>query len=705
MTIEYLKSNGLIQFEIIAGSTLYGLNTPTSDIDKKGIYVLPNNELLCMPQPYHTKISDERNDDNYYELKRFLELLKNGSPDLIEMIYAPDKFVTHRTAEFWDTFLPYREKFLTKQLANSFGGLAISQIKKARSENKKITKQFDEKRKSILEFCYFISGYSTIPLFDWLYARVPGTSGLALKQEQCGLSKIPHTRDNYALFVDYTGGTLGYNGIIDTTKEVHSVKLSSIPKNQTPSGIIIFNSDEYSIYCREFKEYWDWVEHRNPIRYTATCKHGKGYNCYQNSTTEFLTKTGWKCYDQITELDYLGTLNPVTFEMEWQQFINKFDDIYNGTIYTFENRYTRFSVTENHNLFVANTSRNPTTKYSTNRSGEFYFESVMNYFSGKRSYKHILISAHKNSKIPDYNISDELLILMGLYISEGALIKTKKKSPKGLSMSQTKFADFRILMDKIIPHFNFHIYKHNKFNEDATLFNIYDAKLAKYIKFQCGEYSELKKLPEFMFELSTRQVELLLRALMSGDGHKHPKGHWVYYSNSMQLIDQLYTVLTLHGYNAQIYPYNDTKQLFISKSKTISQCISKINTRNFSWNRRQVINERVVCFEVDNSILITKNNNKIAFQGNSKNMMHAIRGLDMGIEIASGKGVICNRENRDFYLNIKNGIVDYDDILEMANERFDTMTKLFQYSNLPEDIDESVLNEILMKIRFQNNKC
>jgi hypothetical protein len=39
-----------------------------------------------------------------------------------------------------------------------------------------------------------------------------------------------------------------------------------------------FNKDAYSIYCREYKEYWQWVEERNDVRYQSTMSHGQNYD-------------------------------------------------------------------------------------------------------------------------------------------------------------------------------------------------------------------------------------------------------------------------------------------------------------------------------------------------------------------------------------------------------------------------------------------
>jgi uncharacterized protein len=54
--------------------------------------------------------------------------------------------------------------------------------------------------------------------------------------------------------------------------------VSSIPKEEKPVALLYFNKDGYSVYCKKYKEYWDWVEKRNEERYNTTMKHGKNYD-------------------------------------------------------------------------------------------------------------------------------------------------------------------------------------------------------------------------------------------------------------------------------------------------------------------------------------------------------------------------------------------------------------------------------------------
>ena len=60
--------------------------------------------------------------------------------------------------------------------------------------------------------------------------------------------------------------------------EANDVLLSSIPIGIEPLATMGFNKDGYSFYCREYKEYWDWVSKRNNNRYQNTISEEKNYD-------------------------------------------------------------------------------------------------------------------------------------------------------------------------------------------------------------------------------------------------------------------------------------------------------------------------------------------------------------------------------------------------------------------------------------------
>jgi len=264
MTIQDIKSQNLILFEVISGSKSFGLNTPTSDTDIKGIYYLPKEKFFGLD--YIPQISDETNDEVYYEIGRFVELLLKNNPNILEILASPDDCILYKH--------PLMEKlkiedFLSKLCKDSFAGYAVTQIKKARGLNKKIVNPLPKEKKKLLDFCYVLKGYETIPLLEFLQEN-------NWNQEQIGLVNLPNSRGMFAMFYDEKK-SLGYKGIIQKTNS-NEVSLSSIPKNEKLIGYLSCNQDGYSKYCKEYTEYWNWIEKGNDDRYNTNQQHGKNYD-------------------------------------------------------------------------------------------------------------------------------------------------------------------------------------------------------------------------------------------------------------------------------------------------------------------------------------------------------------------------------------------------------------------------------------------
>jgi len=264
MTINDIKNKGLLLFECISGSKAYGLDTPQSDTDLKGVFYLPKEQFFGLD--YIPQVNNETNDEVYYELGRFVELLVKNNPTILEMLATPDESVLYRH--------PLMNRlnigmFLSKRCKDGFAGYAVAQIHKARGLKKKIMNPIAKKRKSVFDFCYVIQGYSSVSARKWLASH-------GLVQKQCGLAAVPHAKGLYALFYD-SNGTIGYKGIINAGS-ANDVTLSAIPKGEKELTNLFFNKEGYSAYCREYHEYWEWVKKRNEERYSNTMQHGKNYD-------------------------------------------------------------------------------------------------------------------------------------------------------------------------------------------------------------------------------------------------------------------------------------------------------------------------------------------------------------------------------------------------------------------------------------------
>lgn len=260
--IAYLKRNNLILFEVISGSQAYGLATPESDTDIKGVFYLPKEMFYA--NLFVDQVSNESNDIVYYEIGKYIELLVKNNPNILELLCTPEQHVLYKHP-LMDRIKP--ADFLSKLAKETFAGYAMTQVKKAKGLNKKFNNPVAEERLIVLDFCFILSGKGTVPLSDWL-------SQENRKQEFCGLVKLDHTKGLFALYYEEHGA---YKGIVkdETSNELRS---SPVGKDAALIAYLFFNQEAYTAHCKRYAEYWAWVEKRNEHRYKGNQEHGKGYD-------------------------------------------------------------------------------------------------------------------------------------------------------------------------------------------------------------------------------------------------------------------------------------------------------------------------------------------------------------------------------------------------------------------------------------------
>lgn len=360
-TVQEIEAKGLA-YRYIRGSHLYGTNIEgVSDVDMGGVYIADNNTLLGLPENYEPQISDEKHDTTYYELGRWVELLMKANPNALESLFAPDDKIVGEIHPAVQLIRDNRDLFVTKECFNSLNGYAISQIKKCRGLNKKCVQPVLE-RKEVLDFCYTFKGQGSQSMKDFLAER-------GLDQKYCGLVNIPNMKDTYGVYYDFASHAkfehmdfptrrelalyvielfgenyykdnylrrihdkdfFGYSGIVHPDGKSNEVRLSSIPKGETPICFMTYNQNGYESHCRKYKEYQEWVEKRNPIRYESNlksnydCKNvahcvrllhmgkelseGKGFNVVRTWDREFLIDIRNHKYEYEYIMEYVNNL-------------------------------------------------------------------------------------------------------------------------------------------------------------------------------------------------------------------------------------------------------------------------------------------------------------------------------------------------------------------------------------------------------------
>lgn len=282
MTIEELKQNRWIYIQVIVGSQSFGLATDKSDVDRKGVYILPNDERMKYEPIY--EVSDEKHNNVYWDISKFLDLLNNANPGALEVLYSPAHCI-EEGAHILE-MIRYEHKFITAKCYESFTQYARKQIAKARGLNKKVFNPMTRKP-LVMDFCYVLTKPNhyegAIQLREWLWVNK-----YCSDQKWFSLAAIDHMDGMYALYYQKHRGVSKMSkpehewrwayGIVRNDETSDDIQLNSIPKGNMPVAFMYFNHNAFSKARKEYSEYLRWEEERNPERYAETIKHGQGYD-------------------------------------------------------------------------------------------------------------------------------------------------------------------------------------------------------------------------------------------------------------------------------------------------------------------------------------------------------------------------------------------------------------------------------------------
>lgn len=309
MTLDEARSGPCRLLEVVSGSRAYGLATPESDTDLKGVFVQPRDAYYGLIR--ETQINDSGHNMVFYEVGRFVELLGKGNPNLLETLFTPADCVVFRDP-LMDRLDP--ALFLSRQCFQSFAQYALSQIRKARGLKKKIVNPMPEQRKGVLDFCHVLEGQGSMALRTWLQTR-------ALDQSRVGLAAVPHMPDVYGVYAD-PAGVLGYRGILQS-EQATELRVSSVARDAVPAAWMGFNKNAFKKHCQDWQEYWEWVGERNEARYQQTEAHGQGYDAKNLMHTfrllelaEQIARDGWLTL-RVADPAFLLSIKSGAFTYDW----------------------------------------------------------------------------------------------------------------------------------------------------------------------------------------------------------------------------------------------------------------------------------------------------------------------------------------------------------------------------------------------------
>jgi DNA-directed RNA polymerase II subunit RPB2 len=358
---------------------------------------------------------------------------------------------------------------------------------------------------------------------------------------------------------------------------------------------------------------------------------GDKFACFSASTM-ILTMNGWKYFKDITMEDKVATLiNGNELYYDYPKEIMSYD--YDGELYKVKSNQVDLEVTLNHRMYIGN------------RDGENYKIEEAKNIIGKR-VKYI-----KNIEIYKQNIIDEyftlpsfndiaekkinlkaFLVIFGIWMAEG-----------WVHSNQIQYASHKNRVKEALEiNFNilgYEITKRKDCKDDDILnrWIVKDKQLCNFFKeYSVGAIN--KFLPDWVWELSMEDSEILMNSMILGDGHYMKNGTLRYDTSSEKLADDFQRLCLHAGYSANKYlryeaghesycePRNEifkstvnAYRLTVIKTQN-KPLVNKYRKLNGDKANDSIINYKgkVYCCQVNSGIIYVRNNGIPVWCGNSR---------------------------------------------------------------------------------------
>lgn len=493
-----ISTNTILQ--VRSGSHAYGTSLPTSDVDIRGVAIAPSSTVLGYLYSFEQYIEEAKSghpaDRTIFDLRKFFKLTADCNPNMIEMLFVSDEDVLQSTIQ-GERLRENRNLFLSKRAKGRFAAYAMGQLARIKTHR------------------------------SWLLN--PPTHQPT--REEYGISFQRKLR------ADQLGAI---SKLVESGQEIDQNVFQLVDAEK-----------RYNTALKHWQQYNQWKANRNEAR--AALEARFGFDCYSEET-EFLTETGWKTYEQIQDQEKLGTINPQTGEIEYQNFYERVKKPYSGEMFISETSQTSMMVTPNHRMLIAPGQRSNKNGFSTKLDPDvaWGFATFDSLLSGHKSHYHFRVSGKRSGGAA---VPLDVLIVVGAYVSEGCVGKHRKDgSASVLRFSQKVGNRQQVWLEKLrslrsdVKRFG--PYRAQTKNE--LVWTLSDRELSKSIAEWCGEKSENKRLPFWAFSLSSSQAQILLAVMISGDGSQRRYSR-IYHTSSARLAADTQALALIAGYPSVVW--------------------------------------------------------------------------------------------------------------------------------------------------------
>jgi hypothetical protein len=333
------------------------------------------------------------------------------------------------------------------------------------------------------------------------------------------------------------------------------------------------------------------------------CSIGNHGRCH-DPETELLTRDGWKKYDELYVGEMVATFNVETGMNEWQPLLEVYIDNYDGEIIHVQNKSCDFMVTPRHRMVA----------YDKDKKKNVIIE-MQNFTRGMCPHKIFPRCANGTSE-DLLSVTDDEIRLVAWIWTDGHIDKNHQKA----HISQSKpenIEHIKNLLDRLnlkygistrlrpppiikgvqcktaLPESSFGIYKEHS----ERVLNLLPSK---------------DKLPDWMFDLSKRQVAIFIDEVIRANGNT--KGSYSSVYGKKNALDDMQRLFTVNGISCRLRQDNRGDYVLGIRST------GNINLQASSFDKmviRKQYSGIIWCGTVKNGTLITRRNGMTLVSGNT----------------------------------------------------------------------------------------
>jgi len=402
--------------------------------------------------------------------------------------------------------------------------------------------------------------------------------------------------------------------------------------------------------------------------------------CYDEET-EILTEEGWKHFRDLSEGDLVFTLSEGNMiELHKPKRLFQYD--YEGMMHNFNARSLDLCVTPNHRMVVdkinnkrrrafveagdfdVNNHRIPKQGTWLGEEAEWFVLPEINGAQGNTPCEMV--------REPLKISMDDWLRFFGFWLAEGSSDNKNIAPSHGYRVIVTqKKEDIREEIEAVLDRLPF------RYAKESKNYIICDKQLWTYLR-QFGKCHE-KHIPKEIKKLSERQLNILFKWMVKGDGHVRETGQTNYWTSSEVLAGDVQEIILkigkLGSYTTSKGKVSSIKGREIATARTcynVGVQISKhhrLREHNISQSRYA---GKVYCCEVDNNTVFVRRNGKVSWCGNSIGV----------VTINLPRIAYLSKEEKDFLDRLKEMILVAKESLTIKRKILESFTEknLYPYS-------------------------